>query len=50
LAHVLDIAEIGSGSVVDFEVLQKETASERGNYQGSGNGMEVETMRPMVKR
>jgi hypothetical protein len=49
-AHILDMVEVGSGQVVDFEIARKELASGHGNYQGSSNGMEVEAMRRMVKR
>jgi hypothetical protein len=39
-AHLLDMVDVGSGRVVDFEMVQKTTASGRGNHQGSSNGME----------
>jgi hypothetical protein len=48
--HILDIVEVGNGRVVDFEIVQKDAPSGRGSYQGSGNVMEVEAMRRMVKR
>jgi hypothetical protein len=49
-AHLLDMIDVGSGRIVDFEMVQKTTASGRGNYEGSSNGMEVEALRRMVKR
>jgi hypothetical protein len=49
-AHLLDMVDVGGGRVVDFEMIQKTTASGRGNYQGSSNGMEVEALKRMVKR
>jgi hypothetical protein len=39
-ANLLDVVDVGSGSVVDFEMVQETTASGRGNYEGSSNGME----------
>jgi hypothetical protein len=39
-AHLLDMVDVGGGRVVDFEMIQKTTASGCGNYQGSSNGME----------
>jgi hypothetical protein len=32
-AHLLDMVDVGSGRVVDFEMVQKTTASGRGNYE-----------------
>jgi hypothetical protein len=49
-AHILDMLDVGSGRVVDFKIVQKTTASGRGNYQGSSNGMEGEAQTWMVKR
>jgi hypothetical protein len=34
------MVDVGSGRVVNFEMVQKTTASGRGNYEGSSNGME----------
>jgi hypothetical protein len=39
-AHLLDMVDFGSGRVIDFEIVQKITASGRGNDQGSSNEME----------
>jgi hypothetical protein len=39
-AHILDMVDIESGSVVDFEIIQRVDASGRGNYEGSSHGME----------
>jgi hypothetical protein len=39
-AHILDIVDLQSRSVVDFEIVQRTNASGRGNYEGSSNGME----------
>jgi hypothetical protein len=50
LAHILDVVDVRSRSVVDFESVQKATASGRGQYEGSNNGMEVEALTRMVKR
>jgi hypothetical protein len=49
-AHVLDIADSGSGRVVDVEIVQRVNTPRRGNYQVSSNGMEVKAPRRMVKR
>jgi hypothetical protein len=38
--HLLDMVDVGSGRVVDLEMVQKATGSGRGNYEGSSNGME----------
>jgi hypothetical protein len=35
--HLLDMVDVGSGRVIDFEMVQKTTASGRGNYEGSSN-------------
>jgi hypothetical protein len=48
-AHLLDMFDVGSRRVIDFEIVQKATASGRGNCQGSSNGMEVGALRRMVK-
>jgi hypothetical protein len=45
----LDMVEVGSGRVADFEIVRKANASGRGNFEGSSNRMEVEAMRLMVK-
>jgi hypothetical protein len=34
------MVDVGSGRVADFEMVQKITALEHGNYEGSSNGME----------
>jgi hypothetical protein len=34
------MVDVGSGRVVDFEMIRKTTASRHGNYEGSRNGME----------
>jgi hypothetical protein len=47
---MLDIAEVGSGEVVDFNIVEKEIASGCGNHQGSNNGMKVEAKKRMVKK
>jgi hypothetical protein len=39
-AHLIDIVDVGSGRLIDFEMVQKTTASGRDNYEGSSNGME----------
>jgi hypothetical protein len=49
-AHVIDMIDVDSGRVVDFEVVEKSTSRRRGNYRGSSNGMEVEAMKRMVNR
>jgi hypothetical protein len=36
------MVDVWSGTLVDFEIVQTVNTSRRGNYQGSGNGMEVE--------
>jgi hypothetical protein len=38
-AHILEMVDVGSGRVVDFEIVQKTTASGSGNYHGSSIGM-----------
>jgi hypothetical protein len=43
-AHLLDMVDVGSGRVVNFEMVQKTTASGPGNYGGSSNGMECDEM------
>jgi hypothetical protein len=39
-AHTLDMIDVGSGRVADIEIVQKETASKRGNSGRGSNGME----------
>jgi hypothetical protein len=48
--HILDTVDLESGRVLGFEIVQRTSASGRGNYQGSSNGMEVEAMRRIAKR
>jgi hypothetical protein len=38
-APILDLVDFGIGRVVDFEIIQKATASGRGNYERSSNRM-----------
>jgi hypothetical protein len=49
-AHIIDMIDMDTGRVVDFEVLEKSSPTRRGNYEGSSNGMEVEAMRRMIGR
>jgi hypothetical protein len=44
------MADVESGRVIDFEIVQRTNPSGRGDYQANSNGMEVEAMRRMVKR
>jgi uncharacterized protein YcgI (DUF1989 family) len=39
-AHILDVVDDESRRVVDFEIVQRANASERGNYQGNSSVME----------
>jgi gamma-glutamyl-gamma-aminobutyrate hydrolase PuuD len=48
-AHMLDMVEVGSGGVVDFEIVGKETVSRCGDYEGSRDGMELKLMRRMAQ-
>jgi hypothetical protein len=48
--HIFDLADVETRSVVDFEIARKADGLERGNYQKSNDGMEMETMRRMVNR
>jgi hypothetical protein len=44
------MVDVGSGRAIDFKMAQKTTASGYGNYEGSSNGMEVESLKRVVKR
>jgi hypothetical protein len=44
------MVDVGSGRVVDFEIVQKAHASGSGHHQRSSNGMEAERLKRMVKR
>jgi hypothetical protein len=48
--HTLDMVNVESRRILDFEIIQRTKALGRGNYQRSSSGMEVEAMRRMVKR
>jgi hypothetical protein len=49
-AHIIDMIDTDSGRVVDFEVVERPNHRRKGNYRGSSNGMEVETMKRMIHR
>jgi hypothetical protein len=48
--RMIKVIGVERRTVVGFERVRMENASDRGNYQKGGNGMEVETMRWIVKR
>jgi hypothetical protein len=49
-AYVIDMIDIKSWRVVDFEVVEPLIHRRPGNYQGSSHGMEVEAARRMIPR
>jgi hypothetical protein len=39
------MVKVGSGRIVNFEIVQEANASRGGHYKANGNGMEVEGVR-----
>jgi hypothetical protein len=47
---IVDVIDVGTNKIIDFEILTKSTKQRSGNYTGSSNGMELDKKRRIFQR